>query len=145
MLLTPYDFPLLLSVPRVGVVLVILDDFLFNITTIPKLHIVSILLFWTDSQKGVKFLELPGDPYHFAVRKTIGNAVAAADPKIHLRLDALDIPGTPPFLQMDGLGPGFEKAFGSSANRPADNQMHGLRSGARSRMRAYQGLSGVGA
>ena len=50
-----YDFPLLLSVPRIGVVLVILVDFLFNSSTITKLHIVSILLFWTDDQEGVEF------------------------------------------------------------------------------------------
>ena len=47
--------------PIVAVVLVILDGFLFDVTAFPKLHIVSILLFWTDGQEGVEFLELPRD------------------------------------------------------------------------------------
>jgi hypothetical protein len=62
-LTTPtYDFALLLPVAMVAAVLVILDGFLFDVTAIAKLHVVGILLFWTDGQEGVEFLELPGDP-----------------------------------------------------------------------------------
>jgi len=49
-------------VPIVAVVLVILDGFLFDVTAIAKLLLVGILLFWTDGQEDVEFLELPGDP-----------------------------------------------------------------------------------
>jgi len=46
----------------VAVVLVMLDGFLFDVTAIAKLHVVGLLLFWTDGQESVEFLELPGDP-----------------------------------------------------------------------------------
>ena len=36
--------------------------FLFDNTAFPKLHLVGILLFWTDGQEGGEFFELPGDP-----------------------------------------------------------------------------------
>jgi hypothetical protein len=41
----------------------ILDDFPFGIAAIAKLPVVGILLFWTDGQEGVEFLELPGNPW----------------------------------------------------------------------------------
>ena len=49
--------------PIVAVVLVILDGFLFDVTAFPKLHIVSILLFWTDGQEGIEFLEFTGNAW----------------------------------------------------------------------------------
>ena len=36
---------------------------LVELTAFPKLHIVSILFFWTDGQDGVEFLELPRDSW----------------------------------------------------------------------------------
>ena len=38
-----------------------LDNPLFDVAAFPKLQIVSLLLFWTDGQEGVEFLELPRD------------------------------------------------------------------------------------
>ncbi len=39
-----------------------LDNSLFYVTAFLKLHIVSILFFWTDGQDGVEFLEFSRDP-----------------------------------------------------------------------------------
>ncbi len=57
------NFVLLLPASIVAVVLVMLDNSLFDVTAFPKLHIVSILFFWTDGQDGVEFLELPRDSW----------------------------------------------------------------------------------
>ena len=51
----PHDFALLLPASIVAVVLVMPDGSLFDVTAFPKLHIVSILFFWTDGQDGVEF------------------------------------------------------------------------------------------
>jgi hypothetical protein len=39
----------------VDVVFTMRDNVLFNFTAFPKLHVVSILLLWTDGQDGVEF------------------------------------------------------------------------------------------
>jgi hypothetical protein len=58
---------------------VILDDFPFGIAAIAKLPVVGILLFWTNGQEGVEFLELPGDPWAgllFMSHIEVSNSVA---------------------------------------------------------------------
>jgi hypothetical protein len=54
---------LLLPASIVAVVLVILDGFLFDITAIVKLLVVSILFFWTYGQERIEFLEFPCDAW----------------------------------------------------------------------------------
>lgn len=46
-----------------AIVAVMPDNPLFDVAAFPKLHIISILFFWTDGQKVIEFLELPGDPW----------------------------------------------------------------------------------
>ena len=63
----------------VAVLLVILDSSPFDITAIPKLHLVGLLLLWTDGQEGVEFFELPGDPWAgllFISHIEVSNSVA---------------------------------------------------------------------
>ena len=60
-------------------VLVILDDFLFNTAAIAKLPVVGILLFRADGQDGVEFLELPRDSWAcflFTSHIVVSNSVA---------------------------------------------------------------------
>jgi hypothetical protein len=80
----PHDFTLLLPVAIVAEVLVILRGFLFDVSAVANLLLVGILLFWTDGQEGVEFLELPGDSWagllfisHFEVSNSV--AVGAQD------------------------------------------------------------------
>jgi hypothetical protein len=62
----------------VAEVLLILNDFLFDIAAVAKLPVVS-LLFWTDGKEGVQFLELPGNPWaglFFISHIEVSNSVA---------------------------------------------------------------------
>lgn len=49
------SFALLLPMAAVAVVLVLLDNSLFNVTAFAKLNVVRIFLFRTDGQEGVEF------------------------------------------------------------------------------------------
>jgi hypothetical protein len=70
-----------LAVAIVDVVRAMLDGFLFDVAAFPKLHIVSILFFWTDGQEGIEFLELPGNAWAgllFMSHIVVSNKVAVS-------------------------------------------------------------------